>query len=456
MFAAAMGNAQNAINTLDYAPDAQPLIVENENLLNLTSLPDYGLAGTYSISGELNSKLAGDVKSATISYIVDNGQPITEKITPEVGRSVVDNFRFQSDVNLSVGNHIVKVWASEINGVQQLNPQVVTTEVHIASRAAKRHGLIELFTSSTCPPCAAENKTLDPLLVKNTPNIGGDLNVVKYQMNWPSPSNDPSYNSHGNARKSYYGIGGIPDGKVNGKAGTFNTQSGLDASKTAVATVDIDATISVTGNNIQAKATITPYVTSTVTIHQVMIQDYYTYSGAAGQTKYYFAERKMNPDGGGAKNTAITNGTPLDVKFDLTATQAAKPAQGSFDFWTISTLHYQYVVFVQDDKTKAVLNSASGKTSTVGIVDIKKDTKIGVYPNPADDYAVIGIKLEKESGISLNIYDISGKVVYNNEAPQAAVGQNEITINTTNFASGMYTIVVRTSDGILREKLMVN
>jgi hypothetical protein len=331
----------------------------------------------------------------------------------------------------------------------------VSTEVHIASRAATRHGLIELFTSSTCPPCASENAKLDPLLVKNTPNIGGDLNVVKYQMNWPG-SGDPSFNAHGNSRKSYYGIGGIPDGKVNGKAGTFTTQAGLDASKTPVATVDIDATMTVTGNVIQAKATITPYVTSTVTVHQVIMQDFYTYNGSAGQTKYYFAERKMNPDGGGAKNTAITDGTKFDVKFDLTATESAKPKQGSFDFWTISSLKYQYVVFVQDDKTKAVLNSASGKTSTVGIVDIKKDAKIGVYPNPADDYAVIGIKLEKESGISLNIYDISGKVVYNNEAPQASVGQNEITINTANFASGMYTIVVRTADGILREKLMVN
>ena len=89
-------------------------------------------------------------------------------------------------------------------------------------------------------------------------------------------------------------------------------------------------------------------------------------------------------------------------------------------------------------------------------MDIKNNTKIGVYPNPADDYAVIGIQLEKESGISLNIYDISGKLVYNNDAPKASVGQNEITINTANFVTGMYTIVVRTSTGVLRDKLMVN
>lgn len=458
LFTAAAGTAQNVALSSNDTESAYENLSETDHVDILSlDIPAYGIAGSYAITGQLNNQLSGAVSSATIQYSVDNGPAALQKIDQQaLNHGPVTDFKFESPVNLTVGNHIVKVWLSEINGIAQSNPQVITTEVHIASRAAKRHGLIELFTSSTCPPCAEENKTYDPLLVKNKPNIGADLNVIKYQMNWPSPGDDPSYNAHGNARRGYYSINGIPDGRVNGLKKTFNTQAGLDASKTAPATVEIAATLAVSGNSLKAKATITPYVTSSVTVHQAVLQDYYSYNGKAGQTKYYFAMRKMNPDGNGAKNTSITDGTPFDVTFDHTATQAAKPAQGSFDFWTISTLQYQYIVFVQDDKTKDVLNSASAVATTTGIVDIKEGTAIGVYPNPAENYAIIGIQLQKESHVSLHVYDLSGKAVYSNETELVGAGQNEITINTSRFAAGVYTIVVQTNNSILRDKLVVN
>jgi hypothetical protein len=459
LFVAAVGTAQTAIKNYE-SPDLNFDVASDiqEHLLTL-DIPDYGIAGNYSISGVLNNKLAGEVKSATISYNVDNGNTVSAKLaTGALSRGAdVTSFKSEAAVNLAVGNHIVKAWVSEINGEALANPEVVTTTVHIASRAATRHGLIEIFTSATCPPCATEMAKLDPKLNGTYyPNTGGNYNVIKYQMNWPSPGNDPSYNSHGNTRKSYYGINGIPDGRVNGKTGTYDTDAGIKASATAAATVDISAKLLVSGNKIEASATITPYVTSTVTVHQVLLQDYYTYNGSNGQTKYYSAMRKMNPDGGGAKNTSIKDGTPFDVKFDHTAVLATKPAQGSFDFWQISSLKYQYVVFVQDDQTKSILNSASGLASTVGIVDIPSDAQIGVYPNPAESYAVIGIKVQNQTKVSLKIYDISGKVVYSNESPVLNIGQNEININTSNFAPGVYTIVANTNSGILREKLVVN
>lgn len=275
-------------------------------------------------------------------------------------------------------------------------------------------------------------------------------------MNVPTPG-DPSYNAHGRSRYDYYGIAGIPDGRMNGKK-LFNvTQSAIDSSKMDSSTVAIAASLIVSDNIIQAKATITPYVTSTVTIHQALIQDYYTYDPGFGrQSKYYFVMRKMNPDGGGAKNVAMTDGVPFNVSFDHTAVQVTKPVEGSFDFWAIGSLTYQYVVYVQDEQTKEVLNSGSGLMTTAGIVTLKDDASIGVYPNPAEDYAIVGIQLKKESKLSLTIYDISGKAVYYKDASSATIGQNEITINTSHFAPGIYTIVVVTKDAILREKLMIN
>jgi len=109
-----------------------------------------------------------------------------------------------------------------------------------------------------------------------------------------------------------------------------------------------------------------------------------------------------------------------------------------------------------DDATKDILNSGSALGSTVGIVDIKTGAQIGIYPNPSEGFAVVGINVQKETKVSLNIYDITGKVVYNNESPALSIGQNEISINTSNFAPGLYTVVVTTNNGVLRDKLIVN
>jgi len=78
-----------------------------------------------------------------------------------------------------------------------------------------------------------------------------------------------------------------------------------------------------------------------------------------------------------------------------------------------------------------------------------------LYPNPAKDYALLGIKLSDPSIVDIAVFDITGKIVYNNKSLKIAGGQNEIKINTSEFATGTYNIVVNTKNGILKEKLVV-
>ena len=444
MFTIAAGMAQQ---TSFEKMNADALVVD---------LPSYGTTGTYFISGKINKQLNGIVNSTTVCYSIDNGSSEALQIDQQtLTQETITAFKFESPVYLHPGSHTIRFWLSEVNGISVSHPEVISKEVHIASRAATRNGLIELFNSSTNFLCMDKYKTLDPLLVKNNANTAGRLNVIRYQMNWPGSGNDPSYNAHGESRKIYYGITTLPQGRVNGVELPYNSQADLDASKLPPATVDIAPTLLVSGNQIQAKATITPYVSSTVTVHQVLVQEHYTYKGENNQAHFHFVMRKMNPDGDGAKNIHITDGVPFDVTFDHTATETTQPAQGSFDFWISSSIEYQYVVFVQDDKTKEVLNSGSGVATTTGIVPIKEDAQMGVYPNPAKDYAVIGLKLQTVSDIALQIYDVTGKSIYNNEAQRIAAGKNEIGINTSRFAPGIYTIVINTGNAILRDKLVI-
>ena len=60
------------------------------------------------------------------------------------------------------------------------------------------------------PPCASFNAVLDPYLSSlNTNEPGSGIVAVKYQMDWPAPGNDPSYNQDGETRRAYYGVTGI-------------------------------------------------------------------------------------------------------------------------------------------------------------------------------------------------------------------------------------------------------
>ena len=59
------------------------------------------------------------------------------------------------------------------------------------SQAAERTVLCEIFTSTTCPPCASANPVFDSWY--NSYSLKNRVAVIKYHVWWPSPGNDPYY-----------------------------------------------------------------------------------------------------------------------------------------------------------------------------------------------------------------------------------------------------------------------
>jgi hypothetical protein len=82
--------------------------------------------------------------------------------------------------------------------------------------------------------------------------------------------------------------------------------------------------------------------------------------------------------------------------------------------------------------------------------------KLGIYPNPASDFAVIGLKLAEESDVTISIVDELGKIVYQNKSKQTDGGQKEMKINTSNFLSGIYQVSVETNKGLFKDKLIIS
>ena len=442
------------------------------SVLSVNGLTRYMVgAGNQTINGTFKQLGYGTATTAVLNYKVNNGSPVTQTInfSPSVPYFGTTNFSFTTPANLTLGTNKVKVWVSHINGSAEVNlaNDTAVQYVYVASQSVTINALIEEFTSSTCGPCASLNSTFDPLLTTNSVNIAGsNLNAIKYQVNWPSPGNDPSYNPDVLTRRNYYAVNAAPTVLFNGTPGSGN-QTNINIAKAMPAYATITPTITYSAGAVTANATITPFVTipsaSPIRYYQALVQSYYNYPGAStSQKDYKHAMRKMFTASGTSINT--TDGTPIPVTFNhsLTygSTASGTPAQGSYNFWTSTgTFTYEYIVWIQDDVTDQILQSGSAFTSsisTVGVVEFTNESSIGIYPNPAKDFAVVGIKLNDRSTVEINIFDVTGKVVYTNKADEVFAGTSEIKINTSEFATGTYNVVVKTSEGTFTKKLIVS
>jgi hypothetical protein len=323
--------------------------------------------------------------------------------------------------------------------------------------------LIEEFTAESCGPCVSLNSTFDPLVNSNSPNTGGRVNVVKNQCWWPLA--DPSNNAHATSRINYYGISGIPETQIGGDQYMLNhTQAEIDTAKNRPAYATITASLTVNGTAISGSATVIPYVTisgaTPLKIYQALLQKYYNFPGAYySQKDFYHVMRKMFPDGNGTSiNT--TDGVPQIVSFNHTATlvsiASGTPASGSFNTWIANNLTYEYVVWIEDAISHQIIQSGSATQGlSTGLVQFAENSSIGIFPNPAKDYAIVGIKLNKPAVADVLIYDMSGKLVYTNKGANVEAGESEIKVNTSEMAEGTYLVVVSTSEGTWKDKLII-
>jgi hypothetical protein len=447
-----------------------PAQANDGSILTVNNLTRYMVgAGNQNINGTFKQLGYATATTAVMNYKINNGSTVTQTITfaPSVPYFGTQNFTFGTPASFGLGTNNVKVWVSAVNGSNEavLTNDTAYQTVFVASQSVTIQALIEEFTSSTCGPCASLNSSFDPLLTSQGANTGtANLNAIKYQVNWPSPNNDPSYNNDVLTRRNFYAINAAPTVLYNGTPGSGN-QTNINIAKAQPGYAAINSSITYSAGTVVANATITPYVTisaaSPLRVYQALVQSYYNYPGAStSQKDYKHAMREMYPSAGTPITT--TDGAAQTFSFSETPTYASiasgNPAQFSNNFWyNTGTFTYEYIVWVQDIVNDQVLQSSSAFTSslTSSMVEFKDNSSIGVYPNPASDYAVVGIKLNNASSVDISITDVTGKLVYSNNGTKVNEGTNEIRINTSEFASGTYNVVVNTADGVLKEKLVV-
>lgn len=326
------------------------------------------------------------------------------------------------------------------------------------AQTTPRLPLIEGLTSNTCAPCATWNGSYGPIIENNNPNdpYNPGVAVVKYQMDWPGPGTDPSFNADADSRRSFYGTTGIPDWYLDGQSQN-GTQSEITAAQNNPAQLKISAAYTLTGTTIDVTVQIIPLVAlgNGNRCYIALTNKTYNYSGGTnGESNFKHVVRKMLPAGGGSFLPNLIANDTFYINQSYTYNVASGvPAQNSFDLWNPT---FELVAWVQKPNgTKPVYNATIAPEGALGIEEGDNDDfGLIVYPNPSTIDATILFDANVANDSRITIYNQIGESVFE-ESYGNLNGNQRITINTSDFANGMYFIQVVNGDKIATQQLLI-
>ncbi|MCO5269700.1 MAG: T9SS type A sorting domain-containing protein [Brumimicrobium sp.] len=79
-----------------------------------------------------------------------------------------------------------------------------------------------------------------------------------------------------------------------------------------------------------------------------------------------------------------------------------------------------------------------------------------VYPNPTNNETTVSFNLKESANVSYTVTDLAGNIVATVDNGKTMAGKNEITIDASSFANGVYFIKLNADNNTVTHKLIVN
>ena len=119
--------------------------------------------------------------------------------------------------------------------------------------------------------------------------------------------------------------------------------------------------------------------------------------------------------------------------------------------YTLASGGYTTASFSDEESTEFKTMS-SGSSS---IYDNTIVNTISIYPNPANDIATLSFTTTEKSRVAINITNILGERIYNNEIGSLSSGQHIMPISTSEITEGMYFLNLITNNKIVTKKITI-
>ncbi|MDX2362841.1 MAG: T9SS type A sorting domain-containing protein [Crocinitomicaceae bacterium] len=334
-----------------------------------------------------------------------------------------------------------------------------------------RNPLIETFTSSTCPPCNPANIDLEALLAQ--PENDHKYVSVKYQVNWPG-NGDPYFTDEVNTRRNFYSVNGVPDLFLDAGVGysgnpSIMSQGDLDTRYATAPLVEIDAYYQVNETtqtvNVQVDYDVLADLPPSLRLF-VVVFEYETLNniGGNGETQFEHVMKKMmtGPTGlhQGSMTIGDSNYEEVSYTFEgsyILPPDAMTPADPAIEHTVEEFSDLGVAVWLQSSITKEVYQAVYAKAgfNPLSVEENEAFISAELYPNPTEGNAAIAFQMNDVQDVTIEVVNSLGQIVYSSELLNVEAGRTVHDFSTAEFASGLYSVTVRSKDGAISKKLSV-
>lgn len=130
----------------------------------------------------------------------------------------------------------------------------------------------------------------------------------------------------------------------------------------------------------------------------------------------------------------------------------------NFDCYLLSATALGGGMFTSESLSPCAGEITYGRPNGDGATGILPETEVGtvvVYPNPVSELAKIGFNLSNASDVTINIVDLTGKVVKSKSYGNLSEGEHTLEMNVSDLAASTYFTVISTPDKAYGNKLFI-
>lgn len=94
-------------------------------------------------------------------------------------------------------------------------------------------------------------------------------------------------------------------------------------------------------------------------------------------------------------------------------------------------------------------------TDFTGVAENSGTISFSAYPNPANDQVNLRYNLANASAVTVNVYDVTGKLVMSEAKGNVASGQQTTSVNVSSLPAGVYHVELVTAEGTGNSRVIV-
>lgn len=117
--------------------------------------------------------------------------------------------------------------------------------------------------------------------------------------------------------------------------------------------------------------------------------------------------------------------------------------------------HDDVILLTDNGKFGSMARYMINVDQVAGVEDVAINNEVTIYPNPTEGNTTINISLINDANVDLSVYNMYGQLIHVMGQNRLSQGMNSITLDATQFASGIYLVKVIIDGEVHTQKLNV-